>query len=59
MKLKFIICFDFFDLNEENSPYKQSNRLVRSFGLLSMFSGMNIVDENLPYYRLCSRFTID
>lgn len=38
----------FFDLNEENSPYKQSNRLVRSFGLLSMISGMNIVDETCP-----------
>ncbi|MFC0777330.1 hypothetical protein [Flavobacterium sp. HJSW_4] len=36
----------FFDLNQENSPYRESNRLIKSFGLMSIVSGMGIENKN-------------
>lgn len=36
----------FFDLNKKNSPYRTSTRLIKSFGLMSLFSGMKITDKN-------------
>lgn len=36
----------FFDLNQINSPYRKSKRLIKSFGLLSLVSGMEIIDKN-------------
>lgn len=36
----------FFDINQPKSPYKKSVRLIKSTGLLSLFSGMKITDEN-------------
>jgi hypothetical protein len=36
----------FFDINKPSSPYKNSLRLINSTGLLILFSGMKITDEN-------------
>lgn len=36
----------FFDINKSQSPYKNSLRLIKSTGLLSLFSGMEITDKN-------------
>ena len=36
----------FFDINKSTSPYKNSLRLIKSTGLLSLFSGMKITDKN-------------
>ncbi|MFH7010381.1 hypothetical protein ACHRV5_00830 [Flavobacterium sp. FlaQc-52] len=35
----------FFDLNQIDSPYRKSKRLIKSFGLFSLLSGMKITDE--------------
>lgn len=35
----------FFDLDQINSPYRKSKRLIKSFGLLSLVSGMEITDK--------------
>lgn len=37
----------FFDISQLNSPYSKSQRLMKSFGFLSLISGMKITDENL------------
>lgn len=36
----------FFDINQPKSPYKESLRLIKSTGLLSLFSGMKITAKN-------------
>ena len=36
----------FFDINKTKSPYKNSLRLIKSTGLLSLISGMKITDKN-------------
>ena len=36
----------FFDINQQKSPYKKSVRLIKSTGLLSLFSGMKITAKN-------------
>lgn len=35
----------FFDINKSTSPYKNSLRLIKSTGLLSLISGMKITDK--------------
>lgn len=35
----------FFDLNQKDSPYRTSTKLIKSFGMLSLFSGMKITDK--------------
>lgn len=35
----------FFDINQVNSPYRKSKRLIKSFGLFSLISGMEITDK--------------
>lgn len=35
----------FFDINQSTSPYKNSLRLIKSTGLLSLISGMKITDK--------------